>query len=65
MKQFSCSYFFYISSRPGFQKRVPGEGMPITKNPQEKGDLIIEFDIEFPEVLAPERKDLIRRALLH
>lgn len=30
-------------------KAVKGEGMPIHKNPFEKGDLYVRFEIEFPE----------------
>ncbi|CAH3199417.1 unnamed protein product, partial [Porites evermanni] len=37
--------------KPGYQKIVPGEGMPISKNPNTKGDLIIQFNIEFPNQL--------------
>lgn len=28
---------------------VVGEGMPIYKNPFEKGDLYVKFDVAFPE----------------
>ena len=34
---------------PGTIKGVPNEGMPIYKNPQEKGNLYIKFDVKFPE----------------
>jgi len=34
--------------KPGCVKLVPGEGMPRHRNPQEKGDLAVSFDIEFP-----------------
>ncbi|XP_072018706.1 dnaJ homolog subfamily B member 13-like [Amphiura filiformis] len=50
--------------RPGYEKVVPGEGMPISKNPTSKGNLIIRFDIEFPRQLTPEKKTLIKEALL-
>jgi len=50
--------------QPGYTKVVPGEGMPLTNEPKQKGNLIIEFDIEFPTSLTPERKELIKRALL-
>ena len=55
---------FTLHFRPGFTKLVPGEGMPNSNNPETKGDLIIEFDMEFPTSLTPEKKELIRRALL-
>lgn len=38
--------------------------MPLSQDPSKKGDLVIEFEIEFPTSLSPERKDLIKRALL-
>jgi len=50
--------------KPGYKKIVPGEGMPLVVAPCDKGDLIIEFDIEFPTSLTPEKKDHVRRALL-
>ena len=34
---------------PGSIRAVPKEGMPIYKNPYEKGNLYIKFDIKFPE----------------
>ena len=34
---------------PGTIKGVPNEGMPIHKNPQEKGNLYVKFDVKFPE----------------
>ena len=54
----------FVFFRPGYTKIVPGEGMPISQDPSKKGDLVIEFEIEFPTSLSPERKDLIKRALL-
>jgi len=33
---------------PGCVKLVSGEGMPMHRNPMEKGDLAVSFDIEFP-----------------
>nr|WHM27978.1 heat shock protein 40 [Tapes dorsatus] len=51
--------------KPGYRKCVPKEGMPLSADPTQKGDLIIEFDIEFPTSLTPEKKDLVKAALLH
>ncbi|XP_064628446.1 dnaJ homolog subfamily B member 13-like [Lineus longissimus] len=48
----------------GFTKVVPDEGMPISKDPSQKGDLVITFDIVFPKSLSPEKKELIKLALL-
>lgn len=49
--------------KPGYTKQVPGEGMPISSDPTKKGDLIIEFNIEFPTSLTPEKKQLVQKAL--
>ena len=38
--------------------------MPLVDNVEKKGDLIVEFNIEFPKTLTPESKDLIKRALI-
>jgi len=50
--------------KPGYKKIVPTEGMPMSTDPTQKGDLIIEFNIEFPQSLTPERKELVRSSLL-
>lgn len=52
-------------NRPGYQKIVPSEGMPISKDPNTKGNLIIQFNIEFPSQLNPEQKRLLKEALLY
>ncbi len=38
--------------------------MPHVDNFNKKGDLIVEFEIEFPKTLTPESKDFIKRALI-
>lgn len=48
---------------PKYSKVVPGEGMPLSDNPSQRGDLIIQFDIHFPEKLSSEKKRLIKQAL--
>jgi DnaJ family protein A protein 1 len=40
--------------KPGDGKRIMNEGMPHFKNASEKGDLIIEFLVNFPTSLPPE-----------
>lgn len=42
--------------RPGVQKRIAGEGMPLASDPSQKGNLIIDFDVAFPEVLSEQVK---------
>ncbi|XP_043929314.1 dnaJ homolog subfamily B member 13 [Protopterus annectens] len=49
---------------PKYRKVVPGEGMPLSKDANQRGDLVLQFDIIFPEKLTPEKKQLIRQALL-
>ncbi|XP_077976854.1 dnaJ homolog subfamily B member 13-like [Glandiceps talaboti] len=49
---------------PGYRKTVPGEGVPLSRDPTERGDLLIQFDIEFPKQLIPEKKQMIKQALL-
>jgi DnaJ homolog subfamily A member 2 len=34
---------------PGTIRAIPSEGMPIYKNPYEKGNLYVKFDVKFPE----------------
>jgi DnaJ-class molecular chaperone len=33
---------------PRAEKRIPGEGMPVSKQPGKRGDLVIHYDIVFP-----------------
>lgn len=40
-----------IVTKNGDLKRIEKEGMPIYKNPFEKGDLFIEFAVDFPDYL--------------
>lgn len=40
--------------KPGEIKCIMNEGMPINRSPHEKGKLIIQFNVKFPEVIAPE-----------
>lgn len=39
---------FYVSFS-GCVRMVKGEGMPQYRNPFEKGDLYVKFDVQFPE----------------
>ncbi|XP_066555452.1 dnaJ homolog subfamily B member 13 [Amia ocellicauda] len=48
---------------PKYTKVVPGEGMPLIRNPSLKGNLIIQFEIHFPEKLTSEKKQLLKQAL--
>ncbi|KAF1318642.1 Dnaj subfamily b member, partial [Globisporangium splendens] len=48
---------------PGTRKVFAGEGMPLQKNPSQRGDLFVEFDVQFPTSLSETQKNLIRQAL--
>jgi DnaJ family protein B protein 13 len=48
---------------PTYTKRVEGEGMPSTKDPSKRGDLILKFNIEFPRNLTDQSKAFVRKAL--
>ncbi|CAG9482512.1 protein SIS1, putative [Plasmodium vivax] len=50
---------------PKTKKVVSKEGMPSSKMPNTKGDLIVEFDIIFPKNLTGEKKKIIREALVN
>merc|ERR1712209_338661 len=50
--------------KTGDLKCVYGEGMPTYRNPFEKGKLIIQFNVEFPESLDPEADRRQRRSAM-
>lgn len=53
--------------RPGQQTILSGEGMPIRKGGgllKKRGDLIVKWDVAFPNSLSILQKDALRRALL-
>ncbi|KAJ3098850.1 hypothetical protein HDU96_010925 [Phlyctochytrium bullatum] len=49
--------------KPGDEMVVRGEGMPISKIPGRKGDLIIAFKVKFPNALNESQKTAVKRAL--
>eukprot|EP01098_Paradermamoeba_levis_P008599 TRINITY_DN3561_c0_g1_i2.p1 TRINITY_DN3561_c0_g1~~TRINITY_DN3561_c0_g1_i2.p1 ORF type:complete len:348 (-),score=94.32 TRINITY_DN3561_c0_g1_i2:114-1157(-) len=49
--------------KPGFKKVVSGEGMPISKSPGQRGDLILNFDVDFPASLSQDQKDKLKAIL--
>ncbi|CCI43877.1 unnamed protein product [Albugo candida] len=48
---------------PGTRKVIPNEGMPLQKNTGQRGNLYVEFDIQFPATLTDNQKHLIQQAL--
>jgi len=51
--------------KPGFKKCIPGQGMPLMSNPDKYGDMIIEFDVEYPSALNSDQKLFIKEALVN
>ncbi|TYZ58301.1 hypothetical protein PybrP1_009334 [[Pythium] brassicae (nom. inval.)] len=48
---------------PGTRKVFAGEGMPLQKSPAQRGDLYVDFDVQFPTSLTERQKELLRQAL--
>ncbi|KAI3466699.1 hypothetical protein Pfo_023362 [Paulownia fortunei] len=48
---------------PNYEEVVPGEGMPIPKDPTRRGNLKIKFNIKFPTRLTAEQKSGIKKLL--
>lgn len=49
--------------KPGDVKCILNEGMPEYKNAFEKGKLIIQFSVEFPDFLEPEKVAMLESIL--
>merc|ERR1739848_145511 len=45
--------------KPATTKRLQGYGLPYPKDPTKKGDIIVGFDILFPDTIAQSRKDIL------
>lgn len=46
--------------KPDTMKRIPGQGLPLPKNPSQRGDLFVEFNVVFPNTLTKDKKDILR-----
>lgn len=49
--------------KPNFVHKIKGQGLPIPKDPTKRGDLIVGFDIKFPEHLSEAAKNTLREVL--
>jgi len=49
--------------KPNTVKRIQGYGLPFPKDPSRKGDLLVAFDIQFPEKLSAAQKEVLRDML--
>jgi len=45
--------------KPNTVKKLQGYGLPFPKEPSRKGDLIVKFDIQFPDRLSGAAKDVL------
>lgn len=45
--------------KPSTVKRIGGQGLPFPKEPNRKGDLLVNFDIKFPDSLTTAQKDIL------
>ena len=48
---------------PGYSKTVPGEGMPLSKEPGKRGNLVLRFNIVFPHFVSDAKKLQLRTLL--
>ena len=54
----------YGMIRPGFEKTIKKEGMPIYREPGKKGNLILRFEIKFPiKNLTNDQKIAVKKCL--
>lgn len=57
------THLLLTSLPPCVSAACRGEGMPISKYPGTKGNLLIKFDVVFPRNLSESQKQQIRAAL--
>ncbi|XP_023662109.1 dnaJ homolog subfamily B member 1-like [Paramormyrops kingsleyae] len=49
--------------RPGMRKPMSGEGLPLPKCPERRGDLVVEYEIKFPDQLNQSTRETLKRVL--
>ncbi|XP_017280894.1 dnaJ homolog subfamily B member 1a [Kryptolebias marmoratus] len=49
--------------KPGTKKRIIGEGLPLSKCPEKRGDMILDFSVKFPEKLGQNTRDALGEIL--
>ncbi|KAM8962297.1 dnaJ homolog subfamily B member 5 [Pelodytes ibericus] len=49
--------------KPATVKRLRGEGLPFPKVPSQRGDLIVEFQVRFPDRIPPPTRELLKQHL--
>ena len=48
---------------PDSSQRIQGEGLPLPKNPSKRGDLIVKYNIQFPDQLSSVQRDVLLNTL--
>jgi len=49
--------------KPSTKKKIKGEGLPLPKEPTKRGDLVVDFDIKFPDKISASTKEILRDTL--
>uniref|UniRef100_A0A1A8ER16 DnaJ (Hsp40) homolog, subfamily B, member 1a n=1 Tax=Nothobranchius korthausae TaxID=1143690 RepID=A0A1A8ER16_9TELE len=49
--------------KPGTKKRICGEGLPLSKYPEKRGDMILDFCVKFPDKLGSSTRDALETIL--
>jgi DnaJ family protein B protein 4 len=63
-KELLVSVSSNIPTGPLWTERFPGLGMPRSKNPTERGDMVVEVSIKYPLSLDAGQKDALKKILL-
>lgn len=49
--------------KPGMKKRIGGEGLPLSKCPEKRGDMVVEFVVKFPDKLGQSTREALTQIL--
>ena len=49
--------------KPTTVKKITGYGLPLPKEPTKRGDILVSFDIQFPDRMSQNTKDLLHDLL--